>query len=141
MQVKGEDKLELIENIRLLHCLNEQGHSKVNGILKDLVQNPEYIEVSYEQLTEELKEEKKQHKEKLEIDRKQREDERKQLEEQYANDWLIVRNQHLPFDKKNVIEAIFNLTNSSFVGRLNVFNLGVIEGKRAERARRKKVKV
>lgn len=141
--------MDLQENIRLLFCLNEKGEVKANEILKDLLQNPEYIKISFEQLTEELKEEEKhrenEYKEKLEKDRKEKElrekalqEERKQLEERYADYWFMIRQQGFTEDKYNVIEAIFKLSNSSFIGRLNIFNLGVIEGKRAERARRKK---
>ena len=125
-----------IENIQLLLCLNEKGEEKLNKVLKTISEDPMYIKGSYEQLTQEYKEN-----ERVNENNKELENQRKQLEEQYASDWHVIRNQQLPFDKTNIVEAIFDLSNSFVVGRLNIFNLGVIEGKRAERAKRKKVQV
>lgn len=127
-----------IENIQLLLCLNEKGEKKLNEVLKTISEDPMYIKGSYEQLTQEYKE---QENERVNENNKELENQRKQLEEQYASDWHVIRNQQLPFDKTNIVEAIFDLSNSFVVGRLNIFNLGVIEGKRAERAKRKKVQV
>lgn len=130
--------MQILENLQLLYCLNEKGEEKINEVLKTISKDPLYIKGSYEQLTQEFKE---QEKESIDEHNKELEYQKEQLEEQYANDWHVIREQQLPFDKMNVIEAIFSLSNSLIVGRLNVFNLGVIEGKREERARRKKIKL
>lgn len=145
MQVKGEDKLELIENIRLLYCLNEQGHSKVNGILRNFAQNPEYIKVSFDQSIQELNDDKVQreikYKEEQEEARRKLAEKSKRLEEQYRNELFILNRHANPHVNIGLLKAIRFKYGEGTMALINLFDWGYIQGIRAERARRKKVQV
>ena len=126
--------MDLKENIRMLFCLNEQGEAKANEILKDLLQNPEYISITNEHLTEELNEEEIQ----LENEYKQLEKEQETLlEEKYKNELQILSKQVPSFDNIELLEAIQSKYGAGILGIISLFNYGVFQGKRAERARRK----
>lgn len=124
--------MDLKENIRMLFCLNEQGEAKANEILKELLQNPEFISITNEQLTEELNEEEIQ----LENEYKQLE---KDLEENYKEVLQILSKQVPSFDNIELLEAIQSKYGAGKLGIISLFNYGVFEGKRVERARRKKL--
>lgn len=128
--------MDLKENIRMLFCLNEQGEAKVKEILKELLQNPEYISITNEQLTEELNEEEIQ----LENEYKQLEKEKETLlDEKYKDELQILSKQVPSFDNIELLEAIHSKYGAGKLGIISLFNYGVFEGKRVERARRKKL--
>lgn len=133
--------MNLVENIKLLYCLNELGGNKANEVLKDMLHNKDYTKISYEDLENEIKEIEKQeeiknNKEEQEKAKKE-EETRKQLEQQYADEWHILR-QHFPHpEKANLFNAIMILSGNILFTHSSIYNLGVIDGKRAERNRRK----
>lgn len=139
--------MKLLENIRLLYCLNEVGEAKVNDILKSIITNPEYIKVSYEGLLQELEEIEQQneieYKEKQKLmqqKEKEMEDEIEQLEEKYKHELKMIGNQTAFYDQREMIDVIKKVTKASdYWKMIQSFNWGYVQGIRAERARRKKV--
>lgn len=61
----------------------------------------------------------------------------KDLEEKYKNELQILSMQVPSFDNIELLEAIQSKYGAGILGIISLFNYGVFEGKRAERARRK----
>jgi hypothetical protein len=100
----------LLENIRLLYCLNDTGVDKAYELLNNLITNHEYLQITPEQ-----------------------------LKQQYENDLKIIANQLIPTKHLDLLFAIKYLYRSNSMMLSNVYSWGYIQGKRDERARRKKV--
>lgn len=126
--------MDLKETIRRLYCLNEQGKVRANEVLKDLMQNQENIKISYEQLTQEIKEEENYE---YEYSEGYEREHRSQLEEKYKKELRLLSMQVPSFDNIELLEAIQCRFDAGKLGVISLFNYGVFEGKRAERARRK----
>lgn len=138
--------MKSLDNVKLLFCFNKTGEEKVNEVLNELLSNPEYIQVSTEQLEQELKEQKKQDNAKLqekEVVKKRKAEEKeislKALQDKYKKELKMIEQHCFPVSDFDMIDAIRARNESQFVTSCNVFTWGYIQGKRAERARRKKV--
>lgn len=135
-----------MENIKLLFCFNEAGEEKVNEILNNLLLNTDYLRTTPEQLDLELKEQRQQDEESL----KSKEEKKKQIAEEkeaklsalcnkYKNELQIIGGQHFPVNEFDMLDAIRATNRGQFLSLCDTYNWGYIQGKRSERARRKKV--
>jgi hypothetical protein len=127
----GKEFMKFGDAMQLLVCLNDAGVNKACELLGELLQNKDFMEVTMEQLTEQVKEKNRQ--DKIEIQKKQDEvsAKRKVIRDKYSNEFLMMG--RLPISELEMLQAISETENDYFMGLSKAYNWGYIQGKRAVR--------
>lgn len=136
--------MTILDNIRLLYCLNDAGVNKAYEVLGSILDNAEYLQKSLEQFNQELNEQLKQDKAKLQeeerIEKEKHTAEQQALRDKYKSVLNILSHQRIPTKTQlEVIKAIKSIGEGKFLAQCDIYTYGFIQGIKAERARRKKV--
>lgn len=133
----------ILDSIRLLYCLNESGIDKAHDLLTELINDPQHNRVTLEQLFEEtdniiqeaeIKFQKEDEEKKIELSNRKCE-----IGQQYEKEFKMIENQNVYITQKHILDAIKVYEESPYMRLVSSFHWGYIQGKRAERARRKQV--
>jgi hypothetical protein len=132
--------MKLMDNIKLLFCFNEAGHEKINEILNNLLHNSDYMETTPEQYDIESKAKREQEEREWKEQETAKEAEKEKLKEKFAHEFLATRRVITPYiENEAFLKAVDAVFNSSYSKIRKAFDWGYIQGKRAERTRKKKV--
>ena len=136
--------MTILDNIKLLYCLNDAGVNKAYEVLGSLLDNAEYLQKSPEQFSQELNEQLKQDKAKLQKEEQLKKEkhaaELKALRDKHKSVLSILSHQRIPAKiQLEIIEAIKSIGEGDFLAQCDIYTYGFIQGIKAERARRKKV--
>lgn len=133
--------MNILNSIRLLYCLNESGVNKAYELLEGLMHSQEYRQNSVEQLQQEILEEQKG----LILKAAKKEDEKEiretEIRKQYEKEFMMIGTQKEFWNQRDIFEAIDIIDKESLMKITSAFNWGYIQGKKTERARRKKVSI
>lgn len=132
--------MTIFDNINLLYCLNEAGANKAYKVLTSILQNEEYAKMTPEQLEQEFKEQRREEEEKRAKNEEARKAELQSLKDKYKLELKMIGDQNDFYEQSYMLEIIEKVAEGGTFWKLvHAFNWGYIQGKRAERARRKKV--
>lgn len=139
--------MNILDDIRLLYCLNEAGVDKAHEVLEKLLNNVEYLHVTPEQLRQELEKQRQQDELVWQI-REEEERARKEkkeaeilaLKKKYQQEFKMIGWQNAFHKQYDILEALEKTVKGSVLWKLvHAFNWGYIQGIRAERFKRKRV--
>ncbi len=136
--------MTILDNIRLLYCLNEAGVDKAHELLEGLLLNQECRQTTPEQLQQQIIEEKSKimsAKDKAGEEKAQERNTRKQeIRQQHESEFMIIGRQKAFYDQEDMIKNICQYNDSEDIWTASrSYNWGYVQGIRTERARRKKV--
>lgn len=136
--------MKILDSVKLLYCLNDDGVNRAYEVLGNLLNNTEYLQVLPEQLDRELKEQREQYEAKWQeeerIEKEKRDAELQAFQDKYKSELLMIDRCFIPwFDNKDMLKVIDVVNDKALWKIREAFTWGYIQGKRAERARRKKV--
>lgn len=131
--------MKLQDNVKILMCLNNEEMDKAYEFLTPILNNPQYINTTIDQLDQNIKDGNNQSIIEMEQRQKERENKIIDLRNEHKSSLLIISRVIAPWNENvDLLKAIDILENNSFWKIKEAFEWGYIQVKRAERARRKK---
>lgn len=132
--------MQISDNVKFLLCLNDIGMDKAYELLTSVLKDPKYFSITPEQHDQKTEDMLKQSDIEFRKKIKAKEANILELNRKYKFELRMVERCIIPWTENvDFLKAIDTLYDDSYWKVIHAFEWGFIQGKKAERARRKKV--
>lgn len=131
--------MQITDNVNILMCFNDKGTDKAYEVLKNILNDLEYIDTTPEKYDLKIKELIEQNAIKQHQRLIEKEEKKRVLKNRYISEFKMIDRAICSIsDNLDLLKAIDLLNDTSYWKIIKAFEWGFIQGKRADRARRKR---